>query len=135
MNLLAYSFPISIYRFHLFRFTGIMNLLKGSLLQGIGGLIIRTFTIIIVYVTTIIIVIFILIIIYKIIHVTNIIIVLFVFFIIFDSIVYLHYIYRCRCAVVTMMSIIIIIVNIVTIIRCNIILTNRYSVDIQRSQK
>ena len=39
MNLLAYSFPISIYRFHLFRFTGIMNLLKkGSLLQGIGGL-------------------------------------------------------------------------------------------------
>ena len=39
MTLLAYSFPISIYRFHLFRFTGIMNLLKkGSLLQGIGRL-------------------------------------------------------------------------------------------------
>ena len=38
VNLLAYSFPISVYRFHLFRFTGIMNLLKkGSLLQGIGG--------------------------------------------------------------------------------------------------
>ena len=115
MNLLAYSFPISIYRFHLFRFTGIMNLLKkGSLLQGIGGLILRTFTIIIVYVI-------------------NIIIVIFALFIIFDSVVYLHYIYRCRCAVVTMMSIIIIIVNIVTIIRCNIILTNPYFIDPKRT--
>ena len=98
MTLLAYSFPISIYRFHLFRFTGIMNLLKeGSLLQGIGGLILRTFTIIIVYVININIVIIILFIIYKIIHVTNIITVIFIFFIIFDSIVYLFYIYRCRC--------------------------------------
>ena len=134
MNLLAYSFPISIYRFHLFRFTGIMNMLKkGSSLQGIGGLIPRTFTIIIVYVI-------------------NIIIVIFVLFIIFGSIVYLHYIYRCRCNndehhyhncqyynnitivdMITMMSIIIIIVNIVTIIRCNIILTNPYFNDPKRT--
>ena len=132
MTLLAYSFPISIYRFHLFRFTGIMNLWKkGSLLQVIGGLIPRTFTIIIVYVINIIIVIFILFIICNIIHVANIIII--IFFIIFDSVVYLHYIYRCRCAVVTMMSIIIIIVNIVTIIRCNIILTNPYFIDPKRT--